>query len=88
MRIDIAVCIAAAYDELEELGEYSRIDLDTELRPFSPRPLRIPTLVVEFVKDFPRGKDIHENHLLMAMSTALAFSSFLRINLPVFWNAR
>jgi hypothetical protein len=50
-------------------------------------PIRIPILMIEYVKTGPEiadGLERHLDHLLMAMASATAFNVFLKIDLPVF----
>jgi hypothetical protein len=86
----ISLCVPHL-PEVREHREYELMDVAPTI-PLDvwrlTKYLKIPLLVIEHVRDSDlntsesfRG---HQNHLLMAMSTAVAFLAFLRISLPVF----
>lgn len=79
MYVDVAICVAI------ECWDVVRFQLDIEPDQYPSRLLKIPTLIVEFVKhDGSNDYATHKNHLLIALSTASAYLVSLRIDLPVF----
>jgi hypothetical protein len=76
--------------EAEGYREYELIEAD----PIIPldlwmmvQYLKIPMAIIEYIDNLSEASnrtEHHKNHLLMAMSTSLAFYTFLKLTHPVF----